>query len=148
MTLSIKSKITIAVVSLLTAFATGRYSVQAPAVKTQETVKSNENIKTDKDIHKVTVITKKPTGEEVTTITEDDKAKSDSTSNSTSTLDQTVTPPKINTLNVSALAGIGLASSIQPTYGLSISKQLIGPVTTGLFGLTNGTIGVSIGLNF
>ena len=35
-----------------------------------------------------------------------------------------------------------------PLYGISANKEFIGPITIGAFGLTNGTIGLSIGVNF
>lgn len=35
-----------------------------------------------------------------------------------------------------------------PVYGLHVNKELLGPITVGVFGLTNKTLGVSIGLNF
>jgi hypothetical protein len=48
-------------------------------------------------------------------------------------------------LSLSALAGTDLRS---PVYGAHVSKEILGPVSVGIFGLTNGTFGASIGLNF
>jgi hypothetical protein len=54
-----------------------------------------------------------------------------------------------STLNISALVANDFSRGVLvPTYGVSVSKQLLGPVTVGGFGLTNGTIGISIGINF
>jgi hypothetical protein len=33
-------------------------------------------------------------------------------------------------------------------YGISVHREFIGPITLGAFGLTNGTVGLSIGVNF
>ena len=60
-----------------------------------------------------------------------------------------VIPPKVNTLNVSALVGNDFSKGIGfPAYGVSVTKQILGPVTVGAFGLTTGVVGISIGLNF
>lgn len=133
----------------LVAFALGRYSVSAPSVKIDKTTEIDENTKTNTDTHKVTTITEDcATGKKVTTITENTNTKSEDKKDTDIKLDKTVTPQKTSTLNVSALAGTGLFSSLNPVYGASITKELIGPITVGGFGLTNGVVGVSIGLNF
>lgn len=129
-------------------FAFGRYSVSNPAVHTDESIKTDTDTKTNKDTHKVTVITKDPSGKEITTITEDSKTNTDKTKSSTTTVNQTVTPQKGSTINISALAGNDFSGVFKPVYGVSASKEFLGPVTLGVFGLTNSTIGVSIGLNF
>lgn len=49
-------------------------------------------------------------------------------------------------LNVSILAGSSL--SLQPIVGASAHKNFIGPITLGVWGLSNGTGGLSVGLNF
>ena len=64
-------------------------------------------------------------------------------------LQQTTTPAKTQTLNLSVLAAVNPVNrDFAPVYGASLTKEFIGPVTIGAFGLTNGTLGVSIGLNF
>lgn len=56
---------------------------------------------------------------------------------------------KSSTINVSALAANDFSRGlISPTYGISISKEIVGPITIGLFGLTNSTVGLSLGINF
>lgn len=146
MNLSIKTQIIIVFVLLLFGFSFGRYS--APTIPNTKTdTKTDTNTNTDTNSHKVTVITKDPkTGQETTTITED---KNTETKKVTDTkTDTIVTAPKSSVINISALAGLDTARGFIPTYGISANKELIGPVTVGAFGLTNGTIGVSVGLNF
>jgi hypothetical protein len=49
------------------------------------------------------------------------------------------------------LVSIGVQSNIQqlqPSYGLHIEKRLIGPVYLGVFGYTNGSGGLNLGLGF
>lgn len=54
-------------------------------------------------------------------------------------------------LQVDLLAGaqVSLSSGLGPmVYGVHVSRELFGPVTVGLFGMSNGTAGVSVGLRF
>ncbi len=146
--MDLKYKIGGGVVVLAIAFACGRYSVQAPTVHTIADIKTDTEVKTDKDVKKTTVVDKKTTGEVVTTITEEDVTKADKVQDQVSHLDQTITPPKLNTLNISALIGTDPLNSFKPLYGLSVTKQFLGPITVGAWGLTNSTVGLSIGINF
>lgn len=50
--------------------------------------------------------------------------------------------------HVGALVGMDVHKGLIPIYGASLDRRILGPVTVGGFGLTNGTIGVSIGLSF
>ena len=87
--------------------------------------------------YRTIVRTKKPGGETKTVVTEE-------INSNTKTI--TKPPPK---LNVSALAGIDTATSLlKPIYGISISKEFMGPITVGAYGLTNGVVGLSVGVNF
>ena len=47
-----------------------------------------------------------------------------------------------------AQIGIDVHKGLIPIYGVSLDRRIFGPVTVGGFGLTNGTIGISIGLSF
>lgn len=137
-----QSKIKIGIVLTLSAlsFAFGRYSVKEKVVTvTKEVIKEKEQ-----DKHRVTVITKKPSGEETTTITEDTKTQTDTKSlDITKEVDQ---GKKVMT-NISALAGIDFNTK-KEAYGLSASREFLGPVTIGAYGMTNGIVGISIGVNF
>lgn len=148
--MTIQYKVIGCLVALLAAFAVGRFTGRpsAPAVHTIETLQTESETKTNKDTHKTTVITKKPGGEETTTITEDTVTTADRKRDSVAHLDQTVTPPRVAPLNLSILAGVDPTNSFKPVYGLSLSKQVLGPITVGVFGLTNHNVGVSLGLNF
>lgn len=129
----------------------GRYSTQAPEVKT--TVDSIENIKKDLNqntqTHQVSVSEKTPDGTtKITTTTDTSTVKKVDTITDTDThITQDVIPPKIDTLNVSILVGLDVSRQT-PVYGASITKQVLGPITVGAFGLTNGSVGGSIGISF
>lgn len=145
-----KTIVGISVVALALAFASGRYSVSSPAVKSiTDTIKDLSKDQ-EQDTHKqTTTITENgPSCKKTTiTVTEDTITKNKTDAKTDSHIDLTVTPPRISTLNVSALAGISIGQGI-PVYGVSITKQILGPLTVGGYGLNNGTIGVSLGINF
>lgn len=149
--MTLKTKVLIAVVALLAAFTTGRYSVQVPEVKTVVDTNMTKDSELNKDTHKdtVSVTIKSPDGTMKTTIhtVQDTDVKKQVDTTIAQHIEQTVTPPKLNTLNVSAIAGIDFRT-YQPVYGASITKEFIGPVTIGFVGLTNGVLGATVGLNF
>jgi hypothetical protein len=148
-TLNTKTKIIGAVVLLAIAFASGRYSVQSPTVKLKESLVAVTQTNTEKTDHKKVVIDKKPDGEVTTTITDDTATDTQKTSDVTTKVSETITPSKVGTLNISALGALDFSSRLPvPTYGLSITKEVLGPVTVGAFGLMNGVAGVSVGISF
>lgn len=132
-------------------FTLGRYSAQNPEVKTTvDTTKDvkkdlNENIQT----HEVSISEKDPDGTTKTTTTKDTTTvkKVDTITDTTTKITQDVIPPKTNTVSVSILAGYDITRQ-GPVYGASLTKQVLGPITIGAFGLSNGTVGGSIGLQF
>lgn len=79
--------------------------------------------------------------EEVTTI----DSQTDTNTSSKSTV-----ASKADKTNISLLIKTNTSSfsSIQPIYGMYVSRPLIGSVTIGLFGFTDKTLGVSVGMNF
>lgn len=123
----------VALVALVLSFAAGRYSVDI-----NKRTEIDETKKTRTDTTIVTI--KEPSGKETTTtvIKERETTKKE--------LNQVESSQKA-ILNI-AILGAYDPTQNQPSYGLSISKQFIGPVTLGVFGLTNGVAGVSIGVNF
>ena len=100
-----------------------------------------EVVKTvEKQVDRVVTIVKRPDGTVEKVITD----KSKISSNETTTVKDS---PKYS---VSALVGTNFK---EPYYGAHASKELLGPVTVGGFGLvsqslTNVLVGASIGLNF
>lgn len=56
---------------------------------------------------------------------------------------------KSDTYGVSLLYGKAIRHfSEVPAYGLVIDKKFIGPVKLGVFGFTNGLVGLSVGVSF
>lgn len=147
-------KVGIATIALVVSFAGGRFSVQKSKIETVVTSKTDTKQNQTENTHTRETITtvKTPDGtvKIVDQITQVANTKTDTVSDSITHTDTTVTPPKTNTLNISALVANDFSKGIGifPTYGVSVSKEILGPVTVGVFGLTNGTAGISIGLNF
>ncbi len=131
----------------IVAFAFGRYSVKLPPdTKTSEQTTTNDKKTTDTDTHKITVIEKDcKTGAEKTTITEDTTTREKETQKTVDKLLKDITQQKRRTTNISAIGGI---QDFKPIYGASANMEVFGPVTAGVFGLTNGVIGINLGINF
>lgn len=127
---------------LLLAFALGRYS--APKSVVTDT-KKNTEIKRNTNKHSTTTTVKTPDGGvkiiKVVDSTSDTETKKESSSSSSTTYNRKV-------LNVSLLAGNDSLDLSNIKYGISVTKEIIGPITAGVYGLNNGTLGVSIGVNF
>lgn len=152
MILNPKREIAIVLVGLIVSFALGRYSIDPPAVKTIEVSKTVTQQEEKKDVHvqTKTIIVELPTGAKTTTTTVD-TVVTDAKDTDTKVQDEkihTEIPNPKNTLNISALVAQDMHALGVPSYGISVQKQFIGPVTIGVFGLTSGIIGISIGLNF
>lgn len=150
-----KQIIIIAAISLVTAFAVGRWSAPDKIkIQTVEVEKKTEDKKVDVDDHKLTTVTEvdKPDGTKTkTTVISDvkdtqvaDKKVDDLTKTESKEIDKSSSK-----LTVSMLAGINVTNPTgAPIYGASISKPILGPITVGLFGFQNGMAGASIGLTF
>ncbi len=132
------------------------------------TVISNiDQKKTDKrQTH--TIITKKPDGTTVTEIFDLDTNtvftdnRKDVTDNTQKTATDTSTKIQESSTtttsnpqpkwHVGAMAGVdikaALGGKVPMAYGGSVDYRVLGPVTVGGFGLTNGTVGLSVGLGF
>lgn len=138
--MTLRITLILCLVSALMAAACTKYYFPSVQTKTVEVTK--EVVKTDIQtvVHTVTL----PNGAvDTTTTTIDHTQKTE--------LDkkQEIILAKTSTLNLSALAGNDFSHpQILPIYGLSVSKSLLGPITVGAFGLTNGVVGLSVGINF
>lgn len=142
--MTIKTQVITLFVTFGVGAAIGNYFAVKPSTSLIETTKTD----TQKDVktHKETKITKDPKGNEITTIVEDTDSNTNRTKDSN--INKTVTQPRNNILNVSALAGNDFKDVFKPIYGVSVNKEFIGPITLGVFGMTNSVIGLSVGVNF
>jgi hypothetical protein len=151
-----KNKVIAVAVVLIAAFAAGRLSTPVKIKTVTQTVEIEKKVDTNEQIdHKKTTVTERdaPSGEKtiITTITDDRSVQtSDSDSASISqTQSKEIVKDSGGRLNLSLLAGENLSSlRSPPVYGLSASKNVLGPITAGVFGFENGTVGLSVGLSF
>lgn len=142
-----RTKVILVLLVVIGAFAGGRYSVPTPDTTTEKTITKDQERQVDTNKKKTTTIVTEPSGKKTETIVEETNktAKTDTRTSATESVSETYKSP---TINISALVGVDTMSNFKPVYGISASKQFIGPITLGAFGLTNGTLGVSVGINF
>lgn len=144
-------------------FALGRYTVPTKTVTETKIVEvekkvTDEKIDKKENTHKETVQTETQNkdGSKVitTTTTEDTNAntnqeivENDQKTNKTDST--TITTTDGTRINLSLLGGV---SVLHPEQGFiiggSVSTKLIGPTNIGLWGLSNATGGVSVGVTF
>jgi hypothetical protein len=125
----------LAILGLVAAFEAGVHSVDILTSKVDTTTQ---------DQTKTTIVTtKKPDGSSTTTEIIDDKSQTE-----TDAITKTPVASRQKT-NISAIVSEDIRHlNSTPAYGLSFTREFIGPVTLGAFGLTNGTVGISLGVNF
>jgi hypothetical protein len=156
-----KYKIVLLVVALAAAFACGRYLTPEKVRTETETVEVEKKVYvhdavTDQMRHKKTTVVEvsKPDGsKEKTTVisddtetskTEHDGSSSESTKIGSSTSETTKGSSRVT---ISALAAFD-SRFTSPNYGASVTRPVLGPITLGLFALTPGIYGASVGLTF
>lgn len=153
MELSTKNKVIASSVVILVSFATGRYTVPEKVkveTKVVEVEKKTDTL--DKNQHKVTtvVIVKKPDGTVQTekTTTQDSNYTNKETNNVDLAKDTTKETDKDEAkVTVAALVGLNVFNG-QIKYGAQVYKPVIGPIGIGVFGLSDGTAGCSVGISF
>jgi hypothetical protein len=151
--MSIKAKVLLSFLVILVSAAVGRFTAPEK-IKTVEVEKQTNSAKDDseKDIHKKVVETKVtgPNGVVTdTTVTTDDSVLSNKSTDTSVTTDDKSKEIVRNSgvLRVQALIGTPLTNPTL-TYGASISRNLIGPINIGVFGLSSSMVGGSIGIDF
>ena len=132
-------KIVSAAFGLVAVFAFGRYSVRPQDVKTKENMEITKEVKKRIEIVKV----KKPDGTETTNtvITED------TNTDIKKVVETSTTTKPSKKINISLMAESRL-NEYKPEYGVSVSKEILGPITAGLYAKTSGTVGITLGINF
>lgn len=113
-----------------------------------QTIAKETTTAKDTNTKKSTTIIKAPDGTETTTTTEETTTKTRKHEELESHTEIKSEAPLNVSILVATEADIRAFKSFRPIYGLSVSKEYIGPITIGAFGLTNGIVGVSVGVNF
>lgn len=139
------------VFSLLTiAFITGRESAPVKTVtETKIVTQVVEKESTSKQIDKNIVVQKitKPDGTKIETMT--DKSTYDSVMQE-SKKDTSISDVKKEVISGSSSVSTQILAAYQSgtiTYGLEVSKRVLGPIRVGGFGYKNGMFGISAGLD-
>lgn len=98
----------------------------------------------------------KPDGTQIETVKEKEETRTERESNreEKKDVDKTVVA-RTDTLQIkefdkgwTALGMVGYSFKGEVIYGAGIQKQIMGPLTVGAWGLSNSTVGVSIGVTF
>lgn len=127
--------VTVFIIALTIGYYIGHISARSTSDKS-----INTQVTTDVKQQETIVETKKPDGT-ITTITNINTVKDETDKTNT-----TIAAPR-PTWNVSGLVALDSFKDITPKYGISITKEFLG-LRVGAFGLTNGTAGVSLGIDF
>lgn len=151
--MTLQSKVLLAALALTVAFAFGRYSAPTkPNITQTKAVVATTQMVADKDTHKQTqiIVVRQPSGAETTTTTikEDTVSVVDTNKQVESQTKTIVTQPVRSTVNISAMFGVDVRHPNAMIYGAQVSKQLLGPVQIGVYGMSNSVVGFTIGLNF
>lgn len=126
--------------------ATGGFFVGkhfAPEKVRVETVTVEVEKQKTKNQKKKVVIKENKDGSKETVITVDTSVEEKDKTNTDSKVKEVTNSSKFN---ISVLAGSSIP--INMVFGVSANKAILGPVTAGAWGLSNGTVGLSLGLNF
>lgn len=143
-----KIKVIITLILLSAAFVAGRQSVQVTQDLKTNITQDNEHIAEVIQVHTVTTTTKEPSGAQQTTVTSDTTAKVRVKDLETSTTKE-VLAPKSKGINASVMVATDLHNlSSSLIYGVAVNKQVFSSFTLGVFGLTNSTVGVTVGVSF
>lgn len=144
-----KKEYWLVIIALAVSYAAGRY--MAPVkIETKVVEVEKKQTETERDKHKetTTVVTERPDGSKVTeTRTTEDTNTQRSTKSTTDTTSESVIKYASSRTTLQGIASYSPGSS-GVAYGGSVSRNLLGPIVGGGFVLTNGTFGVSLGLEF
>lgn len=136
--MAVKTTVLIGLISLLVGLAAGRYSLPAKVVTKTVTVAQTDRQSTDRS-----TITHKSDGtvviqRNVVTATEKHETGESSKSVEHYTAKWTV----------SGLVGIQPLNAKTPAYGAGVDYRVLGPIEVGAWGLSDGTVGLRLGLSF
>jgi hypothetical protein len=144
----VKRYIITIIVAFVVGLSLGMFGRPTKVITKTETVYKDRIV--EKVIEHQVIVTKeikKPDGtDEIDTVTktddQDDK-KSDLTGNSNTSKEVDYG----SGIQIGGMAGTNLSNG-QQVYGGYANKRLIGPITVGGFGLSNGTAGLTLGVEF
>jgi hypothetical protein len=152
--LSLKLALPLAAILFLGGLATGRLLLRPKVITKTEVVEKIKvvTLEVEKKVVKTrkTKTTKKPDGTVVTEETVRD-AQTDTAITKDKTADTktaTTQIPLRNDWMVSVLGGTEAKLPLQPVFGGHVQRRILGPIYVGAWGLSNGSLGLSLGGSF
>lgn len=157
-----KTKVIAYLVAALTIFAFGRWSAPEKIRIEKETLKvdvektdTTTRIKVDENKRITEVEIVKPDGTVIKKKTVDIGNSSETNNqnstekNKTELTKETKVVERNGRITLSMIAGLEISNLKGPVaFGGHITKPIFGPITLGAFGLSNGMVGLSLGLQF
>lgn len=139
--MSVKNCIVIGVIVTGLGFAAGRYLAPEKVRIETQTVEVKKYVRQKANVTTVTI--EKPDGSKETTIVDRSVSDEKVATVENQTVSEDTTRRRTNVAAMMTVVGGERA------YGGSVSREVVGPVTVGVFGLSNpATAGVSVGVNF
>lgn len=134
----------IGLILLALGYGLGRY-IQPAKIETkiEQVVKEVEVVK--KDIVVKERIIKQKDGTEITERTTEDRS-TETTDKKSESSSSTVVTNKKPDWRVNALGALNKDRDI--TYGLQVERRILGNISAGVYGMTDKTIGLSVGMEF
>lgn len=145
----LRYKLLLLSIALLLAFAAGRWLVpQKVKVITKVQTVVQTVVKHDTHVRTVTIVTQKPDGTKITktTVTHDSSTETGVKVEHKKDHKKVVSTSQPQ-YEIAAIAGYDFHTS-HKVYGAMVSKQVLGPVNLGVWGLSNSEIGISVGVRF
>lgn len=152
--LTTRTKILLATLSVVSAYAFGRWSAPETikeVVKTVEVDKAKTKEHTSDHTKTTTTVTENKDGTKTTTIVvanDVDSSKNSTTSSSkASETDKEITRSS-SKVSIEIIGAVDITAPLGIDYGLNVSKPILGPITIDFFGYKSGRLGAGIGLTF
>ena len=143
------------VFSFATIFAFGRFSAPTKVVtetKIVEVEKKSSELDRDKNKVTFTKMITRPDGtkETETKVVEETHTELKKQSDSAKTSDDLKEVTRgTGKLSIAALGALNVRElTSPPVFGVHVQRSILGPITVGAFGFSNGIAGVSLGLTF
>lgn len=137
------------IAALAIAFAVGRYTTPAIVrIETKTVEVEKKVVDTNKTVHKVTETKENKDGSKTTTVVEDSNTEKKEADSKTEVENSVTVKSRDSRYVLSVLGGYNGFDFTHPIIGGEASTSIIGPIRAGVFGLSNGTYGLSVGLDF
>lgn len=146
--MNLKTKVLIGIIACASVFAAGRFSApEKIKTVTIEIEKKTTTADTTKEVHRKITTIERPDGTRETIVTEDTTSENKSSTTDDKSLTSSKEITKGSNTTILALVGVDF-STPGIMYGASISRPVLGPISIGVWALTNKTAGLGIGLAF